>query len=76
MSGSDIRTEVNQELMKVFDENFIGLWWGLRLPGLGNARPIEVLETAPDTLLDYARGYSTTTSDVDAGGVEEINNEV
>lgn len=53
-----MRDRINEELEKVFDEHFIQLWWSIKLPGLGNAKPIEVLDKDPEGLLNYARGYT------------------
>ena len=62
------KEEINAELRKVFsDENFVMLWWSLKLPGLGNEKPINILEQNPDLLLDYVKGYATPGLDVDAG---------
>lgn len=66
------REEIEVELLKVFnnDEHFVQLWWSLNLPGLGNAKPIEVLEKSPDMLLEYVKAYANNDIDVDAGGAE------
>jgi hypothetical protein len=64
------REEIENELEKVFDKHFIKLWWSLNLPGLGNSKPIEVIDQNPDMLLDYVKAYSNQGIDVDAGGTE------
>jgi len=39
------------------NEEFINLWWDLKLPGLGMASPNEVWERDPEIVLEYAQGY-------------------
>lgn len=51
------KDDVNKILSKVFFDDFIGLWWGLEIAGLGKARPEDVWEQDPERVLEYVRGY-------------------
>lgn len=52
------KTDIDLELEKAFDPDFIKLWWGLKLPGLGGKTPTEVWEEDPQIVFDYVDGYS------------------
>jgi hypothetical protein len=48
---------VTDDLKKLFDEKFINLWWGLKLPGLGYDSPNEVWERDPEQVKEYVNTY-------------------
>jgi hypothetical protein len=50
---------VNEILNQFFSDDFVvRLWWGIKLPGLGNRTPNEVWETDPATVLEYVQNYT------------------
>lgn len=52
-----LKEEIDQELEKVFDPDFVKLWWGLKLPGLGGISPRDKFEQDPQFVRNYVNGY-------------------
>lgn len=51
------KSEIEAILKGIVSERFIELWWDLKIPGLGMAKPKDVFESDPARLLEYVKTY-------------------
>lgn len=52
------KADIEKHLKGIITDRFIELWWDLKIPGLGMAKPKDVLDTDPNRLLEYVKTYS------------------
>lgn len=52
------KSDIEKQLKGIGSDRFIELWWDLKIPGLGMAKPKDVFDTDPDRLLEYVKTYS------------------
>lgn len=52
------RADIEKQLKGIGNDRLIELWWDLKIPGLGMAKPKDVFESDPARLLEYAKSYS------------------
>lgn len=55
------KREIESNLKGIVSDRFIELWWDLKIPGLGMITPNEIYAVDPIALLDYTKGYQSTS---------------